>query len=98
MFRRPAGARHHVAGRSVSLAVSNGSGATNQATDVSARLDRARVHGLRRRRHHQGADPTIVRYAPGLRAQADQVARQLAAGAELQEDTSLARPPCRWCW
>ena len=34
---------------------------------------------------------TVVRYAPGMRADADQVARQLAAGAEMQEDSSLAK-------
>jgi polyisoprenyl-teichoic acid--peptidoglycan teichoic acid transferase len=74
---------------SVTLAVSNGSGAKNQATEVANRL---RALGYTA---SIGADTakvqakTVVRYAPGLRAQADQVARQLATGAELQEDTSL---------
>jgi LCP family protein required for cell wall assembly len=74
---------------SVTLTVSNGSGAKNQATEVSTRLaglgyttsigaDTAKVQAT-----------TVVRYAPGARAEADQVARQLHAGAVLQEDTSL---------
>lgn len=74
---------------SVTLAVSNGSGTKNQATEVTNRLtalgytasigaDTAKVQAT-----------TVVRYAPGLRARADQVARQLTTGAELQEDASL---------
>ena len=77
--------------KAVSLSVSNGSGAKNQATDVSERLSGLGYQAV------VGADTTrtqartIVRYAPGMKADADQVARQLAAGAELQEDSSLAK-------
>ena len=41
----------------VTLTVSNGSGATNQATDVSARLNSLGYTDLDRRRHGQGSRP-----------------------------------------
>jgi LCP family protein required for cell wall assembly len=73
---------------SVTLAVRNGSGAENQATDVTARFTElgytASVAPDTTR-----TQATVVRYAPGLRNQADLVARQLASGAELEEDASL---------
>jgi LCP family protein required for cell wall assembly len=73
----------------VTLSVSNGSGAANQATDVSNQL---KVLGYTT---SIGADTartqakTVIRYGSGMRAEADQVARQLQAGAELQADSSL---------
>jgi polyisoprenyl-teichoic acid--peptidoglycan teichoic acid transferase len=74
---------------SVTVAVSNGSGAKNQATEVANRLT---ALGYTASIGADTAKPqarTVVRYAPGLRSHADQVARQLAAGAELQEDKTL---------
>ena len=75
---------------SVTLAVSNGSGAHNQATDVSTRLAELGYTSSVAADAPRTQTRTVVRYAPGLRAQADQVARQLATtGAELQEDIAL---------
>ncbi|HEY6533083.1 MAG TPA: LCP family protein [Acidimicrobiales bacterium] len=75
---------------SVTLAVSNGSGAKNQATDVSNRLAGLGYEASIAADTTRTQARTIVRYAPGLQAQADQVARQLASGAELQVDKSLS--------
>jgi LCP family protein required for cell wall assembly len=75
---------------SVTLAVSNGSGAKNQATDVSNRLAGLGYKASVTADGSRTQARTVVRYAPGLQAQADQVARQLAAGAELQADKSLS--------
>jgi LCP family protein required for cell wall assembly len=74
---------------SVTVAVSNGSGAENQATDVTARLNALGYTASVAADATRTQTRTVVRYAPGLRAQADLVARQLSTGAELQEDTSL---------
>lgn len=79
-----------VSPKSVTLAVSNGSGAPNQATNVSKQFAALGYKAS------IGADTTrtqartVVRYAPGLERQADLVARQVASGAELQVDRSLA--------
>ena len=80
-----------VSTKSVTVAVSNGSGAEKQATIVSGELAAlGYVSSV-------GADAprtqtrTVVRYAPGFERQADLVARQLGAGADLQADTSLAK-------
>jgi LCP family protein required for cell wall assembly len=79
-----------VSTKSVTVAVSNGSGAEMQATKVSGELaELGYVSSI-------GADAprtqtrTVVRHAPGLERQADLVARQLGAGAELEVDRSLA--------
>ena len=74
---------------SVTVAVSNGSGVKNEATDVSTRLTElgytASIGGDMAKTQAR----TVVRYAPGLDAQADQVARQLRSGAELRADKAL---------
>ncbi len=75
---------------SVTVAVSNGSGARNQATDVSDRLKSLGYNASIAADTTRTQTRTVVRYAPGLQAQADQVARQLASGAELQVDKSLS--------
>jgi LCP family protein required for cell wall assembly len=74
---------------SVTVAVSNGSGTSNQATDVSTRLKSLGYTTSIASDTTRVQSKTVVRYAPGMRAQADQVSRQMAAGAELQEDASL---------
>jgi hypothetical protein len=75
---------------SVTLGVSGASGVSGQSASVIARLDalgyRASAAGDIAKQAR-----TTVRYAPGYRAQADLLARQLAAGAELKEDSSLRR-------
>ena len=79
----------YVSPSAISLQVSNGSGARNQATEVTALLsglgyeadvtsDATTIHAR-----------TVVRYAPGYRDHADQVARQLATGADLELDEDL---------
>jgi len=73
----------------VALTVSNGSRTKNQATDVSSRLSSLGYTTSIAADTSKLQTKTVVRYAPGMRAQADQVARQLSAGAELQEDASL---------
>jgi polyisoprenyl-teichoic acid--peptidoglycan teichoic acid transferase len=73
----------------VTLTVSNGSGAKNQATEVSNRLDSLGYTTSIAADAAKVQTTTVVRYAPGMRLQADQVARQLASGAQLQEDSSL---------
>jgi LCP family protein required for cell wall assembly len=73
----------------VTLAVSNGSGAYNQATDVSGQLEDLGYHSSIAADATRTQTRTVVRYAPGLESAADQVSRQLAAGAELQPDKSL---------
>ena len=75
---------------SVTVSVSNGSGTRNQATDVSTRLASLGYEASVARDASRTQTRTVVRYAPGLQAQADMVARQLAAGAELQSDASLS--------
>lgn len=75
---------------SVTLGVSGASGVSGQSATVIARLDalgyRASAAGDIAKQAR-----TAVRFAPGYRAQADLLARQLAAGAELKEDSSLRR-------
>ena len=66
---------------SVTMAVSNGSGASNQATTVSTRLKELGYEASVTADTTKTQARTIVRYAPGLQAQADQVARQLAVGS-----------------
>ena len=78
-----------VSTKSVTVAVSNGSGAEKQATKVSGELV-----GLGYKSPVAADAPrtqarTVVRHAPGLERQADLVVRQLGAGAELQVDKSL---------
>ena len=73
----------------VTLSVSNGSGTRNQATDVSTSL---KALGYTTSIGADTAKPqakTVIRYGAGMRAEADQVARQLQSGAELQADSSL---------
>jgi hypothetical protein len=72
------------------VGVSNGSGTKNQATDVSTRLASLGYDASITRDASRVQARTVVRYAPGLQAQADLLARQLAAGAQLQADTSLS--------
>jgi LCP family protein required for cell wall assembly len=75
---------------SVTLTVRNGTGAVNQATDVTAQMK-----GLGYATTAPGANMTptlsrtVVRYAPGYERHADQVARQLASGADLVADRTL---------
>ena len=74
---------------SVTMGVSNGSGVHNQATDVTAKLVRLGYGATVAADAGRTQQTTVVRYAPGYENQADQVARQLAAGATLEQDTSL---------
>ena len=74
---------------SVTLSVSNGSGTTNEATDVSTRLTQLGYTASIGPDLPKAQARTVVRHAPGLDAQADQVARQLRSGAELQVDKGL---------
>lgn len=74
---------------SVTMAVSNGSGAPNQATDVTAKLVSLGYHATVTADAHTTEARTVVRYAPGYENQAAQVSRQLATDAELQQDTAL---------
>jgi len=74
---------------SVVLSVQNGSGAPNQATDVDARLDELGYGATVGRDATTRAARTVVRYAPGYELHADQVARQLATGADLVVDRTL---------
>jgi polyisoprenyl-teichoic acid--peptidoglycan teichoic acid transferase len=74
---------------SVTVAVSNGSGAEMQATEVADELEGLGYQSSVSADATQTRTRTVVRYAPGMERHADQVARQLANGAELQEDTSL---------
>lgn len=75
---------------SVPLGVSGATGVTGQSATVITRLGalgyRATAVGDIAKQSR-----TTVRYAPGYRAHADLVARQLAAGADLKEDSSLAK-------
>jgi LCP family protein required for cell wall assembly len=75
---------------SVTLAVSNGSGAENEATRVSGELAALGYKSSIAADQTKVAARTVVRYAPGLERHADQVARQLGNGAELQADRSLS--------
>ncbi len=75
---------------SVTLAVSNGSGAPNQATEVSRRLGDLGYNPSVAADATKTRSRTVVRYAPGMQAHADQVARQLIGGADLEVDTSLS--------
>lgn len=79
-----------VSPKSVTLAVSNGSGAKNEATLVSGELSKLGYKASIGADTSKPQARTVVRYAPGLERQADQVARQLAAGADLQADRTLA--------
>jgi LCP family protein required for cell wall assembly len=74
---------------SVTLTVQNGSGASNQATDVTAQLDALGYGATVGRDASTRAARTVVRYAPGYERHADQVARQLASGADLVVDRTL---------
>lgn len=75
---------------SITLAVSNGSGAENEATRVSGELAALGYETSVAQDQARTATRTVVRYAPGYERHADQVARQLGAGAELQPDRTLA--------
>jgi LCP family protein required for cell wall assembly len=88
VFRgKPAGT---VLPSSVALGVSGATGVTGQSATIITRLSTLGFHAT------AAGDiakqmRTSVRYAPGYRAQADLVARHLAAGADLKEDTSLSK-------
>jgi LCP family protein required for cell wall assembly len=75
---------------SVTLTVRNGTGAVNQATDVTAQM---KALGYATTAPGRDETPrltrTVVRYAPGYERHADQVARQLANGANLVLDRTL---------
>ncbi|MCD9625086.1 LCP family protein [Rhabdothermincola salaria] len=74
---------------SVSLIVRNGSGAEMQATEVSGELEGLGYQAAIGADTDETNTRTVVRYAPGMERHADQVARQLASGADLEEDASL---------
>ena len=74
---------------SVTLAVSNGSGAEMQATNVSKALAPLGYDVSVAADAPKTSSRTVVRYAPGLERQADLVARQVASGADLELDESL---------
>lgn len=74
---------------SVTLTVRNGSGAEMQATEVSGELEGLGYQSAIGADTDETHSRTVVRYAPGMERHADQVARQLAAGADLEEDASL---------
>lgn len=75
---------------SVTLGVSGATGVSGQSTAVISRLGSLGYHASAAGDIAKQSR-TTVRYAPGYRGQADLVARQLAAGADLKEDTSLAK-------
>jgi LCP family protein required for cell wall assembly len=88
VFRgRPAGT---VLPSSVTLGVSGATGVTGQSATVITRLNGLGYHASASGDIAKQSR-TVVRYAPGYRSQADLVARQLSAGADLKEDTSLAK-------
>ncbi len=74
---------------SVILAVSNGSGAEMQATNVSKGLAALGYDASVTADASTTSTRTVVRYAPGLERRADLVARQVASGADLELDESL---------
>jgi hypothetical protein len=69
--------------------VQNGSGAPNQATDATAQLKGLGYVATVGADAKARAARTVVRYAPGYERHADQVARQLANGADLVADRTL---------
>ncbi len=75
---------------SVTLGVSGASGVSGQSASVVSRLNALGYHASAAGDISKQTR-TVVRYAPGYRAQADLVSRQLSAGADLKEDTSLAK-------
>ncbi len=75
---------------SVTMGVSGATGVTGQSSTVIGRLGALGYHATAVGDIAKQAR-TTVRYAPGYRSQADLVARQMAAGADLKEDTSLTR-------
>jgi LCP family protein required for cell wall assembly len=75
---------------SVTLGVSGASGIIGQSASVVTRLSALGYHASASGDISK-LSRTVVRYAPGFRPQADLVARQLTAGADLKEDTSLAK-------
>ena len=88
VFRgKPAGT---VLPSSVTLGVSGATGVTGQSTTVITRLNALGYHASAAGDIAKQSR-TTVRYAPGYRSQADLLARQLGAGADLKEDTSLAK-------
>lgn len=88
IFRgKPAGT---VLPSSVTLGVSGASGVSGQSATVVTRLGGLGYHASAAGDIAKQSR-TVVRYAPGYRAQADLVARQMSAGADLKEDTSLSR-------
>jgi LCP family protein required for cell wall assembly len=78
-----------VSTKSVTVGVSNGSGAEKQATIVSGDLAALGYKSSVSADATRTQKRTVVRYAPGLERQADLVARQLVAGADLEVDKSL---------
>jgi LCP family protein required for cell wall assembly len=88
VFRgKPAGT---VLPSSVALGVSGATGVTGQSSTIITRLSTLGFHATAAGDIAKQTR-TSVRYAPGYRAQADLVARHLAAGADLKEDTSLSK-------
>ncbi len=88
VFRgKPAGT---VLPTSVTLGVSGATGVVGQSAAVVTRLGSLGFHPTAAGDIAKQSR-TSVRYAPGYRAQADLLARYLAAGADLKEDTSLAK-------
>ena len=77
--------------RSVTLGVSSASGVSGRSADVISQLDKLSYHVSAAGDLSKTQARTSVHYAPGSAAHADLVARQLAGGAELQVDTSLAK-------
>lgn len=74
----------------VSFTVENGSGVTGQAAEVQKAFQAIGYDASGAKDSPTKVDRTVVRYAPGSRATADQIARHLTAGADLQVDSSLA--------
>lgn len=77
--------------RSITLGVSSASGVSGQSATVVHDLEAMSFHASAAGDLSATQARTTVRYAPGYGAQADRVARQLASGAELVEDRSLAK-------
>ncbi|CAB4324443.1 MAG: hypothetical protein F2520_10910 [Actinobacteria bacterium] len=75
---------------SVTLGVSGATGVPGRSAAVVTRLSELGFHPSAAGDIAKQAR-TSIRYAPGYRSQADLLARHLAAGADLKEDTSMSK-------
>ena len=77
----------------VVMGVSTAKGASIGSDAVAGRFNQLGYHASAVDEMKKSIGHSVVRYAPGYEPQADLIARQIAGGADLVEDSSLSKKP-----